>query len=269
MASDEESSARCCWSYGRIRFTVLLALLQPLLTLAVCYAMWCLQGCNPLLPCISDLGLVWPMRQTFNVGLTTGAVLLTIALLDIFQVRIRLFRAMSVGPGWHCFNVVLLVAGLAIFLGVGAIGFFPWNENLDWHMTCANTIFYGGTAWGLGNSCVLRRYQQDLPEESSWQTTLTRARTVQLALLLVSFSSLTAMETVDGVTGAFDQPGYLDFPNFCKASRMNGVGFHALAEWVLIFSLVAGVSTVLVDLDLCFNSALGRSESLVSKGPLE
>jgi len=240
-----------------------------MITLLVCYVMWCLQGCTPLGPCISDLGLVSPMRETFAAGLTAGALLLMLALLDVYIIRRRLLNAINASGGWHCFNIFLAISGMAINVGVGAIGYFPWNEHLDLHMACANTIFYGGTAWGLGNSYVLKRYQQDPTTDPSWQTMLERSRYLQLGLLAVSFISLTAMETADAVTGAFDQPGYLDFQNFCEASRFDGVGFHALCEWILIISLVGGVSTVLVDYQLYFGKAIGSRESLVAKGPQE
>merc|ERR1712232_678641 len=114
--------------------------------------MWVAQGCSALMPFISDLGLQGNMKLTFKGGLMFCGVLLAITFCDVWVARRILLESGRSLVCARCINHLATAAGFVICIGVGAIGFFPWDENLKAHCRCANAIFFGGVGWSVANA---------------------------------------------------------------------------------------------------------------------
>jgi len=239
------------FTFGRVRSANVWATRIPGVTLLICYALWLAHGCSPFMPFISDLGLDGEMHVMFCGGLVLTATCLAATHLDALYVRWCLIQQTTNRKYMHALNGIAGVAGLAIVLGVGCIGFFPWDRALKSHIMCANVIFYGGAGWACCN-LVWQRSMLKLNR---------RQKYLQFALVLLSLLSLGMM--ILYLSRAFKSQSQSvsmlkeaknDFTRYCRSKEYDALSIAAVFEWLLIASLVGSVTTLQADFDSHFGS---------------
>jgi len=262
------TDARCkAWILQRrVQLTYHAAVVFPLMTMIFCYACWLLDGCAPLVPFISDLGLRGTMRQGFRAGLLASGLCLALTCLDAFIVRCRLLKAKRAQRSYAVLNFMMLLGGAGIAGGVAALGFFPWDVAIKPHLLCANTIFYGGTAWASCNAVLMRRLskEQRAGHAGDW----VKLRVAQGPLLLTSIVALILM--LKSLGSAFSSEAEFatmlklaqdNFPAYCHGKHLDSVGRAALFEWLLVISLIGSVATWRPDFELYFAAPQSDLES--------
>lgn len=263
------------WSSQRALITLFGAAITCSGTFLVCYLLWLADGCNFLLPFISDLGLSTAGRihTVFTIGLNLGAILFGISLVDIWLARHKLLNLGTVHDAdkalncaYTCLNYASGAAGFAISLGVGAIGYFPWDVFWDQHMLCAETVFFGGTAWSVANFFLLRRISRAKPVQSlPGRPTLLRIQRMFLAISIVALPlgvySLSCAPNDIAAIDAMLQQAHDDFIGYCHNKQMDYLGWTAFFEWLLVLSLLGSVPCVYMDLRVYFDMYGPASET--------
>jgi len=223
------------------------------------------------MPYISDLGLHGGMRAVFTCGLIVTAVLMLCMLPHIVVARHSLLSALQVHRHWQKINGMIAIAGAATALGVGALGFFPWDRHLFCHLICANIIFGGGFVWAVGSWVLARRFASASCGKYAYHTwdCCCRRRQLQLPVAVacicvlffagVCFAGAYFTEPTTFTTTGLRQALELansNFAGYCTGDvgwhGMSWINFAALAEWIYVGLLVMGVVLGTADLEAHF-----------------
>jgi hypothetical protein len=169
---------------------------------------------------------------------------------------------------WQVVNNVVACAGVATSIGVGVLGFFPWDRLVFWHLICADAIFGGGLAWAIGSWILARRFasaSHGVAMHHTWDS-CRRWRRFQLpvvlacvGILVVACACFVAAYVHDPIMFSNGGPKQIlirarsDFHGYCSAKH----GWHAnawinlvaLCEWIYVLLLVFGVIFSIVDLE--------------------
>jgi len=233
----------------RVKFTFVAATSVPAITLLICYLLWLAHGCDPFLPFISDLGLQHDMFIVFCGGLVISGLLQAATHTDACYVRFRLLQENAKTRYMHVINFLMTLSGLAISLGIGCIGFFPWDRALNPHILCASFVFFGGIAWASFNLI--------------WQGVMSMRSKLrayfQIALLLFGLIFLCLMvfflkHASSNGHGLFDKLLMAEnkFSRYCTDKGLDDLSISAVFEWLLISALIGSAFFLQADFSLYF-----------------
>ncbi|CAK0863266.1 unnamed protein product [Prorocentrum cordatum] len=229
-------------------------------TFGACYGLWLSRGCIAFMPFISDLGLHGSMKTVFTLGLLACGVFMLCVLPHIVVARQSLLSILLLHRHWHNVNIMIGVAGAATALGVGALGFFPWDKRLDVHLVCADVIFGGGLVWAVGSWVLARRFASASCGKYARHTwdSCRRRRQLQLPVAVASICVLVvanlcfvgaylsdpAVFTTLGLRRTLELAN-ANFGGYCSGNvgwhGMAWVNMVALSEWVYVALLAIGV----------------------------
>lgn len=227
------------------------------------------------MPYISDLGLYGAMANVFTAGLIMTAVCMLCVLPHIVVARSRILFCLQVHRHWQKINIIIGIAGASTALGVGLLGFFPWDKFLLPHLVCADIIFGGGFVWVVGSWVLARRFASASCGKYVHQTwdSCSGRRQLQLPVavacvivLLFAWACFAGAYIADSTI--FSEAGLgktlklanTNFDGYCTGEvgwhGLTSINFAALAEWIYVALLVIGV--VLGAADLQANCVLQR-----------
>lgn len=225
----------------------------PCITVVTCYTMWCVHGCSWFLPFLSDLGMHGVMGSVFCGGLVITAILLTTTNIDAFYVRCCLTKGRVRSKLLYFMNCLSAMTGVVVALGVGGLGFFPWDKDVKHHMMCAGLIFYGGASWASFNLV--------------WQWAMLKLsrphKCLQLGAVILSWTCLKLMDYYFGLAeqngiGLFKRLHRAkdNFGGYCREKHFDEMSFAAVFEWLNISSLILSITTLQADFASYFSSSM-------------
>lgn len=243
------------------------ALVSMSVTFCCCYVMWLEHGCRAFMPYISDLGLHGAMAYVFLSGLVATAGFMFHTLPHLFLARHCLLGHLRVHAHWKVINGLVGIAGAVTALGVGVLGFFPWDRHLFWHLLCADLIFGGGFAWAAGSWMLARRFASascSTAVRYTWDSCRCQRRLqlpVAVACVAVlsfatvcfagAFLSDPSMFTSVGLAKTL-QLANSNFDGYCTGRvgwhGLTWINFAALSEWIYVALLGSGVVLAAADL---------------------
>jgi len=240
-------------------------------TFGICYGMWISHGCLAFMPYISDLGLYRSMKAVFTLGLIATGVLMLCVLPHIVVARQSLLSILQVHRHWQKINIMIGVAGAGTALGVGALGFFPWDKRLYCHLFCADLVFGGGLVWAVGSWVLARRFASascGKYAHHTWNSCRHR-RQLQLPVAVAcicvlifanicfvgAYFSDPTMFTMVGLRRTLELANS-NFDGYCTGNvgwhGMTWINLVALSEWIYVALLAMGVVLGAADLEAHF-----------------
>ena len=222
-----------------VRVTVALLALTPLVT----YALWVSDGCDPLMPFISDMDLPSRSGFTFTIGYAFSGILLALTGLQLGLLRDRWMAAAEMPRNWINLNLFAMLAAIAAGVSLFWISFTPWDEHLELHIAQANVIFFGSVIWA---SCVTL---------ATWRMSFEEPGFSRVLAPRVAFTVLGLVERVYRFTGLSADLYALEerlqmLDQGCVTLNESLLSQAAAFEWLLAASMVLVVVSFLPEVRL-------------------
>eukprot|EP00929_Paragymnodinium_shiwhaense_P113468 TRINITY_DN81757_c0_g1_i1.p1 TRINITY_DN81757_c0_g1~~TRINITY_DN81757_c0_g1_i1.p1 ORF type:complete len:295 (+),score=17.47 TRINITY_DN81757_c0_g1_i1:59-943(+) len=161
------TSCRCIESLWCARFAFGCVGVSFLTTLLVCYVLWCVEGCLPWAPFISDFGIHGESRIVFSVGCFIGACSIFGVVCHCALARYRLIKALRLTHSMDWWNCLATVCGTGTAFCMAMVASHPSSEDLWLHFYWAVTLFFFGSLWGGVSVWLSRRFAEELCRSSS------------------------------------------------------------------------------------------------------
>ena len=228
-----------------VRATVALLALTPLVT----YALWVSDGCDPLMPFISDMDLPNRSGFTFTIGYAISGIMLALTGLQLGLLRDRWMSAAEIPRNWVNLHLFAMLAAIAAGVSLFWISFTPWDEHLELHIFQANVIFFGSVIWASCVTLATWRMSFEEPEFS-------RVLTPRAAFTVLGLVGLVGMvERVYRFTGLSTDLYALEerlqmLDQGCVTLNESLLSQAAAFEWLLAASMVLVVVSFLPEVRL-------------------
>ena len=138
---------------------VTITVAVQILTLALSYVLWISDGCDPLVPFISDTDTNPASSWAFTAGFTISGILMTPLSIQFYLLRDKWSRE-NPDSGIEILNLISTISALLSGICLIWISHTPWHISMELHMIQARVIFGGTITWAILSTIIARRISE-------------------------------------------------------------------------------------------------------------
>ena len=215
---------------------VRIAVSVQMLTLAMIYILWVSDGCDPLVPFISDTDTNPVSGWAFTLGFTITGILTVPLSLQFYLLR-DVWAKENPELGISGLNIVSSISVLFSGICLIWISYTPWHESMELHMVQARIIFGGTVIWAILSTVIAHRISKVdgrfatlYGSRRNW-TIFSLASLLALAVSVFSYAGFSLSIPA----------GHMDTVLECTDLGHPTLSIAALFEWLMVIGF-AGVS---------------------------